>query len=76
MPRNDPSRRRGWFFLQLLRLGLFLVLVHSLIAVFFGIGMAIAASWGYAVILIVPGLLIAWPTARGLQATDKAIQRR
>jgi hypothetical protein len=35
--------------------------------------MAIAANWGYAVILIVPGLLIAWPTARGLQATDKAV---
>jgi hypothetical protein len=64
------------FLLQLSRLGLFLVLVHSLIAVCIGIGMAIGGSFAYAAILVLPGLLIAWLSSRGVRATTRSIRRR
>jgi hypothetical protein len=64
------------FLLQLSRLGLFLVLVHSLIAVCIGIGMAIGGSLAYALILVLPGLFIAWLSSRGVRATTRAIRRR
>jgi membrane protein implicated in regulation of membrane protease activity len=64
------------FLLQLARLGLFLALVHSLIAAAIGVMLAATANWGYALILIMPGLAIAALSSWGIRTTTRAIRQR
>jgi hypothetical protein len=62
--------------LQLARLGLFLALVHSLIAVLIGVLLVIARNWAYAILLLVSGLAIAVLSSWGISAVTRAIWRR